>query len=323
MSVPSFIYSQLFVTPPYPSGSYAGKTVIVTGSNTGLGKEAARHFTRLGASTVILGVRSVDKGNAAKADIEQSTKCAASVVQVWQLDMASYASVRAFAARAAELERVDIVCANAGIAPANFALVEGTETMVTVNVIATFLLAFLLLPKMKETGKRYGSKPTLSITSSEVHAWTKFKEQAALDGKIFEALNDEAKFDGTDRYEVSKLLQIVGLRAFAGEHTAEELGVTVNCLTPGLCHSELAREGGWDLRIAKFLFARTTEVGSRTLVYAASQGPETHGKYLADCKVTPPGGVLSKPEGERVQERVWEELVGRLEAIVPGVTKNF
>ncbi|KAF2805813.1 putative short-chain dehydrogenase [Mytilinidion resinicola] len=323
MSFFSFVHSQLFVTPIYPSGSYTGRTVIITGSNTGLGKEAARHFTRLGASTVILGVRSVDKGNAAKADIEQSTKCAASVVQVWQLDVASYASVRSFAARVAGLERVDIFLANAGIAPANFALVEGTESMITVNVIATFLLTFLVLPKMRETAKTYDTKPTLSITTSEVHAKTAFQEKAAPDGKIFEALNDEGKFDAMDRYPVSKLLEVFGVRAFAGEHKAEELGVTVNCLNPGLCHSELMREAGLGLRIMKSLLGRTTEAGSRTLVHAASQGPETHGKYLGDCKIKPPGGIVLKPEGKIAQERVWTELVGRLEAIVPGVTKSL
>lgn len=61
MFFPSFLYSQLIQTLPYPKASFAGKSVIVTGSNVGLGKEAAR----LGASPLILAVRSLEKGNAA------------------------------------------------------------------------------------------------------------------------------------------------------------------------------------------------------------------------------------------------------------------
>lgn len=68
-----FFYSQLFERPAYPTSSYTGKTVIVTGSNTGLGQETARHFARLGASRLILAVRNLDKGHNAKHDIESTT----------------------------------------------------------------------------------------------------------------------------------------------------------------------------------------------------------------------------------------------------------
>ena len=89
----TFLHSQLFVSLPEPTATFAGKTVIVTGSNVGLGKEAARHYARLGASTVVLAVRNLEKGEAAKTDIDQSTGCGPDVVKVWQLDLASYQSV--------------------------------------------------------------------------------------------------------------------------------------------------------------------------------------------------------------------------------------
>ena len=67
--------------------------------------------------------------------------------------------------------------------------------------------------------------------------------------------------------------------------------VVINCLNPGLCHSELNRSAGglrgYLLIAMRALLARTTEVGSRTLVHAAAGGKETHGQYLSDCKVTP------------------------------------
>jgi hypothetical protein len=63
----SFLRSQLLINLPTPTASFTGKTVIVTGSNIGLGKEAARHFARLGASTTNLAVRDVPKGDAAES----------------------------------------------------------------------------------------------------------------------------------------------------------------------------------------------------------------------------------------------------------------
>lgn len=76
-----FLYSQLFVRIPYPTRDFTNETVIVTGANAGLGLEAARHFTRLNAAKVILAVRSISKGEAAKQSIESSTK-RTSVVEV-------------------------------------------------------------------------------------------------------------------------------------------------------------------------------------------------------------------------------------------------
>src|SRR5690349_351610 len=102
-----FLYSQLFVTPAYPTKSFANQTVIITGANTGLGKEAARHITRLEASKVIIACRNVKAGEEAKRDILSTTQANASVIEVWQLDLASYDSVKAFADRASKLTRLD------------------------------------------------------------------------------------------------------------------------------------------------------------------------------------------------------------------------
>ena len=70
----------------------------------------------LGASKLIIVVRSLEKGEAAKKYIEESTKCDSRTVEVWPLDLCSYASVKAFAARAStDLERIDVLLANAAV----------------------------------------------------------------------------------------------------------------------------------------------------------------------------------------------------------------
>ncbi|KAF2636240.1 NAD(P)-binding protein [Massarina eburnea CBS 473.64] len=323
----SFLYSQLLTTLPKPSASYAGQTVLVTGANVGLGKEAARHYTQLGASTVILAVRSISKGEAAKTDIEKTT-AKTNVIQVWQLDMSSYQSVIDFASRATkELKRLDIAVLNAGVVRGEWEVFEQDESTITVNVVSTFLLALSLLPKLKETANTFNKRPTLTIVASEVHDYAKFVEGKAPEGKLFAALNEKpAKPDQAalgERYQVSKLLDVFGTRAMADRRAAQQIPVTINCVNPGLCHSELAREAGIALTIMKFFLARTTEVGSRTLVHAGGAGAETHGQYLSNCEITKPSDYVLSAEGYKVQNWFWEELSKKLEGIKPGVTANL
>ena len=107
----SWFYSQLFVTPALPTTSFEGKTVVITGANRGLGLEATRQFVRLGASKVIMAVRSVSRGQAAKDDIEHTEKCPTSTIEIWDLDMASYDSIKQFAEKLGTLSRVDALVA--------------------------------------------------------------------------------------------------------------------------------------------------------------------------------------------------------------------
>ncbi|KAH0385834.1 hypothetical protein KCU89_g17148, partial [Aureobasidium melanogenum] len=71
------------------------------------------------------------------------------------------------------------------------------------------------------------------------------------------------------------------------------------------------------------LLARTTEVGSRTLVAAALASHDTHGQYMSDCMVEEPSKFVRSEEGKITQERVWAELSAKLEAIQPGILNNI
>ncbi len=341
-SFSELVYTQLFARLPYPETAVTDQVVIVTGSNVGLGLEAARHLTRLHAAKVILAVRSVDKGNAAKRSIEESTGRRDGVVEVWPLDLSRYDSVKAFARRAAQLPRLDVLLENAGIAATAYAAAEDNESCLTVNVISTFLLGLLLLPKLRETGQRYNTSqpPRLVIVSSGVHFYTTFPEKSAPEGKILATLNDESTADMADRYNVSKLLEVFFTRELASRSPAPSQvanadkdsrqtgkgGVIINFLNPGLCHSELWRDSGWGLWFLKLLLARTSEVGSRTLVHAATAGEETHGQYLSDCKVADVAPLVSQDAAEhrgQLQRRVWDEIVQKLESIQPGIMQNL
>ena len=192
----NLLHSQLLVTVPKPTTPFTDQTVIVTGANTGLGFEAAKQIVSLSARKVILACRSLERGEAAKRAIEESTK-RTDVVEVWELDLSSYGSVKAFAARANGLERLDVLLENAGIATQKFRMAEDNEATVTVNVVSTFLLGLLLLPKMRETKESFGVTPQLTVVTSELHFIAKFEERKRQG--IFGALNDKKTAKMADR----------------------------------------------------------------------------------------------------------------------------
>jgi len=122
----SLLYSQFFVRLPSPQKSFKDQTIIISGSNTGLGLEAARHIVDLGAEKVILAVRDVEKGKEAKRSIENSTG-RKEVIEVWSLDLSSYASVKTFVSKAESLPRIDALLENAGIMTKEFKKFEDNE----------------------------------------------------------------------------------------------------------------------------------------------------------------------------------------------------
>jgi len=198
MSSPGkYIYSQLIFTPPYPKAKYTGQTVIVTGSNVGLGLEAARHFVRLDAKKVILAVRTPEKGEAAKESILKSGKKTADVVEVWKLDLSSYQSSKDFAKRVQGLERLDVLVENAGIVTEDWKITEDNESTITTNVVSPVLHALLLLPKLRETAVKFNTLPRIVFVTSFVHWFTQFQEQK--EKNIFEALADQSKANMANR----------------------------------------------------------------------------------------------------------------------------
>jgi NAD(P)-dependent dehydrogenase (short-subunit alcohol dehydrogenase family) len=173
-----------------------GKTYVVTGANTGLGFECAKHLVRLGSTKVIIAVRSSKKGDEAKAKIEVETGNKG-IAEVWHLDLSSYESVKKFAKKLQALDRVDAVIENASVAMSTRTEAEGLETTLTVNIISTFLLALLVLPKLEETAKKFGGLPHLVIVGSGAGFSAKGSFEQ-IQGDIIDGL-DKAPLEGTKR----------------------------------------------------------------------------------------------------------------------------
>ncbi|CAL5865889.1 uncharacterized protein PFLUO_LOCUS95 [Penicillium psychrofluorescens] len=316
-----FLYSQFLVTPSYPKQSFADQTAIVTGANVGLGLEAARHLARLGAAKVILGVRDVAAGEDAKKSIESSTG-RPGVCEVWEVDLASYKSVLAFGERAAKLPRLDKAILNAGVATDKFQTAEGLERTITVNVVSTLLLGLLLLKKLKATRREVpSSEPKLSFVVSEVHGWVNFPEWK--EDNILATISDPAKAKMNERYPLSKLLEVLLVQELAGRTRGKE--VIINQINPGLCHSQLGRDAGWQLWLLKAVIARSTEVGSRTLVAGATAGMDSHGAYMTDGCVenTAFSPFVRSDEGYQARQKLWKEVSDIFEGIQPGIMQDL
>ncbi|KAJ5094735.1 hypothetical protein N7456_010596 [Penicillium angulare] len=316
-----FFYSQFIYRPAYPEGSLEGQTVLITGANVGLGLEAARHAVRLGASRVIIGVRNVKAGEEAKQDIETSNN-RPGVCEVWEVDLSSYSSVLAFGDRISKLPRLDSAILNAGLATQNFELAEGYERTITVNVIGTLLMGLLILPKLKATKAEYPeTHPHLTFVVSEVHRLPDFEEWKQ--DNTLQILSDKDKAQMNIRYPLSKLLEVLVVLELAGRVRGSE--VIVNMVNPGLCHSQLGREAGLIFGVMKLIMARSTEVGSRTLLAGILTGLESHGSYMSDGLVENTGlsTFVRSSDGVKARTKVWNEVTAILEGVRPGILQNI
>lgn len=320
--------------PTKTTSAFSGKTVIITGSNTGLGLQAARGFLELSASHVILAVRNTSKGDIARDHLEACTG-RTGAISVHELDMNSFASVKTFAERVNQrFKRIDVVILNAGLYNREyFTSPEGWEETLQVNTLSTTLLALLFLPKLRSARLADpASLPHLVLVSSGLHARIARSSLPSLPQNILSTLNNPpepaAAFNGGRQYAISKLFLMYAVKSLASLATSPsgEPQIIVTSCCPGLCVSDLGRQynswfEGWVQWAFYGLFARSTEDGSRTLVDASTLGEEAHGGYLKNGELRPPGELVTSSEGQEIQKQVWNEIIDVLTVKVPEVER--
>lgn len=127
---------QLFGRPYVPTVDLSEETTV-TGGNTGVGFECAKHLVTLNISHVVIACRSTKKGEVAKDRIIKETNTMARI-EIWQVDLDNYSSVVAFSKRVLQLPRLDGFLANAGVEHAEFGLSEGLERTLTGHLNAYY-----------------------------------------------------------------------------------------------------------------------------------------------------------------------------------------
>jgi NAD(P)-dependent dehydrogenase (short-subunit alcohol dehydrogenase family) len=290
----SFVKRQLFrKTQPVTraEANLEGKTIIVTGANRGLGLECSRQLLTLGASKLILAVRTVPNGEAAQAELAKNKISRHQSIEVWKLDLSRYDSILEFIDQAKTLDRLDIFVHNAGISQKNLHINKDTghcETIQT-NYLSLVLLTGLLLPILKD--KNSIEMPgRLVLLSSETAAWAPFKER--YQRPILSAFDKEQDdFDGMARYWTSKLLGQLFLSELVTRVPASV--AIVNATNPGLCSSDLTHDWssgpiGVASGVLQSAIGRSPALGARAITDAAVRhGVESHGHYLEDGKLQP------------------------------------
>ncbi|OOG00188.1 hypothetical protein ASPCADRAFT_41072 [Aspergillus carbonarius ITEM 5010] len=319
-------------TPPVdPRGvSFAGKTVLLTGATSGLGFEAAVKLLNLGVESLIIGSRNLQRGQATKTELEKLTN-RPGVIQVWQLELNSFQSVKSFVNRVNdELKQLDIALLNAGLWNRDFGVsAEGWEETLQVNTLSTSLLALLLLPKLRSSSSP--SDPAhLTVVSSQ--QFVRVKAQSLRTKQLLlKHLNSPQFFKGPRQYGISKLLLEYVLKTVAGLIRNENgtLPVIINTVSPGFCVSSLGRKYSrfyerWMTWLAYKLFARTAEQGSRSLVSATYQGMESHGKcWRSDGYLDESVALTTGAEGKQFQAAAWAEIMDVLESQSEGLKESI
>jgi NAD(P)-dependent dehydrogenase (short-subunit alcohol dehydrogenase family) len=282
-----FLNRQLFMhRKPLPTGTkLIAQTAIISGSNSGLGFEAARQLLELDLHKLIMAVRSPSKGNEAATILRKTFP--KTEIEVWALDMESYDSISAFVKRSDTLTRIDIVLLNAGINNPDFKITTATkhEQTVQVNYISTALLTILLLPVLKKK-RPSSSKPSLlCIVNSDVSYFAKLVNK----GPVLPPFDEEKRYSVTKSYWGSKFLQQLFITKLADQISADD--VIINMTNPGLTKGTGLMKG---VGVADYIFGgikallgRSTEVGASAYVDAVVRGKESHGSYVSDWKIQP------------------------------------
>lgn len=269
------------------STDLTGKVAVVTGANSGLGLEASNQLLSLKLSHLIIAVRSAVKGE--KAANLLRAKYPKAIIDVYQLDMSSYDSIKKFTTQLAQLQHVNIAILNAGVMSPKRKIVPetGHEEIIQVNYISTALLCILLLPILKRSSTNDPGR--ITIVGSGLAFAAKFVSRNA--SPLLPALDNPDNFDAADQYNISKLLGMMFLSKLADHVSADD--VVVNVVDPGFVKdTSLSRDNSLVvsmlLAIFKSITARSVAIGASTYVDATVvKGKESHGCYIMSWEISP------------------------------------
>ena len=279
-----------------------GKTVVITGGNSGIGLETAVGLARKGAE-VIITARDPERGKRAVDDIK--SRSGSDTVDLAVFDLGDLASTRAGAAELLDrCPRIDVLVNNAGVVlTERTETPDGYESTFAINHLGPFLLTNLLLDRIK------ASAPARIVNvSSTAH-------RGARSGLDFNDLHNTGRYRQMRVYSQSKLANILFTTELA--RRLEGTGVTVNSLHPGTVRTGYGRDGDTTGLLALGIkigsrFFLSPEKGADTSIYlAASPDVATvSGEYFIKRKVRKASSAARDDDAARRLWDVSEQMVG-------------
>ena len=265
-----------------------GKTAIITGATSGIGKVTALAIAREGAH-LVLPVRNMEKGEALREEIISETGNKS--IELMSCDLASLDSIRSFAKSfLTKYDQLHLLVNNAGLWESKRKeSSDGIEMNFAVNHLAPFLMTNLLLDVIKK------SAPARIINvSSTAHKYAKMN---------FDDLEGEKRWDSMKSYAQSKLSNIFFTRKLARE--LEGTGVTVNCLHPGVVSTHLFDNMPGFFRRIFGLFMISPEKGAETSIFLATS-PEVENISGAYFKKKKRAKTTMHAEDMKAADILWE-----------------
>jgi NAD(P)-dependent dehydrogenase (short-subunit alcohol dehydrogenase family) len=269
----------------------SGKTFVVTGSNSGIGLEAARALAQRGAE-VILACRSQEKGQLALDQLRAETPAAKA--KLMKLDLASLASIREFAERfKGEHGRLDALINNAGLmAIPRATTADGFEMQLGTNHLGHFALTGLLFGRLVESGTAGVPARVVSV-ASQAHRMGKMR---------FDDLMGEKRYEKWAAYGQSKLANLLFTFELARRIEARwGEGATVAAIAchPGYSATELQGKGpeleksafgAMIMKLGNGLLAQSAAMGALPTLRAACDPDAKSGDYYGPAGITEMAG---------------------------------
>ncbi|CEO60941.1 hypothetical protein PMG11_05389 [Penicillium brasilianum] len=273
-----------------PGTSLTGKTVLITGGNSGLGLEFARQVLGLNASRIIITVRSQAKGDTAIATLRADPAVRATnpdaKLEYFDLNLDDYESGLEFVRKVyAEVSVLDILLCNAGTNFFNYETSKsGHERLMQVNCYTHFLVVLSLLPLLRRTAAKRGSPTRVTFLSSYSHAHhTLESNPIATEESVIAHFDNIKKYVSGKRYQDGKLVINSFVQRLASIVPSREF--IINCVCPGIVATNINQNLPLWIKPLMWGFfmikARPVTEGGRVLVRAAVVvGEESHGRYL-------------------------------------------
>ncbi|EIN14745.1 NAD(P)-binding protein [Punctularia strigosozonata HHB-11173 SS5] len=297
------IRMQWRTVPPVVHADLSGKTMMVIGSSGGLGLEAAKHLAKMGPAKLVLTARDEARGTASVQELKRDT------------------------GYDAELRLVDLakLSSDCQVTPQ-----LKMDLRLPVNYLSAVIVTLSFLPLLTDTANKYGVRPRIVQVVSDTGYWNVgFDDEVMHSGNVLRKLSEPSYCNPRvlrERYALSKTLNSMFIKAL-NEHLPPTSPVICASVNPGYCISGLRRHlssgvAGLMFTVMDALLARTTEQGSRQIVFAAVGHADAEdslkGAYISlDYAFTEESDYMCSAEGAKAQKKLWNDTLDTVREVFP------